>query len=98
MPKFIPYDPNQSKMVVINYADQLQPGTFEFAINHIIDNKLGCGVSSHIHIEKGDRFIFDSNSGDSILILISHSCVALMVYSVDDIEIGILTPEFGCNR
>ena len=40
MPKFIPYDPNQSKMVVINYADQLQLGTFEFAINHIIDHKL----------------------------------------------------------
>jgi len=40
MPKFIPYDPSQSKMVVINYADQLQPGTFEFAINHIIDQKL----------------------------------------------------------
>ena len=40
MPKFIPYDPSQSKMVVINYADQLQPGTFEFAINHIIDHKL----------------------------------------------------------
>ena len=40
MPKFIPYDPKQSKMVVINYADQLQAGTFEFAINHIIDHKL----------------------------------------------------------
>lgn len=40
MPKFVPYDPSQSKMVVINYADQLQPGTFEFAINHIIDHKL----------------------------------------------------------
>ncbi len=36
MPKFIPHDPNQSKMVVINYADQLQPGTFEFAINHAL--------------------------------------------------------------
>lgn len=44
MPKFIPYDPNQSKMVVINYADQLQPGTFEFAINHIIDNQLDLTV------------------------------------------------------
>ena len=40
MPKFIPYDPKQSKRVVINYSDQLQPGTFEFAINHIIDHKL----------------------------------------------------------
>lgn len=44
MPKFIPYDPNQDKMVVINYADQLQPGTFEFAINHIIDHKLDLSV------------------------------------------------------
>jgi transposase len=40
MPKFIPYDPNQTKMVAISYADQLQAGTFEFAINHIIDHKL----------------------------------------------------------
>jgi len=44
MPKFIPYDPNQSKMVVINYADQLQAGTFEFAINHIIDHKLDLSI------------------------------------------------------
>jgi transposase len=40
MPKFIPYDPTQTKMVAISYADQLQAGTFEFAINHIIDHKL----------------------------------------------------------
>ena len=44
MPKFIPYDSGQSKMVVINYADQLQPGTFEFAINHIIDHKLDLSI------------------------------------------------------
>jgi len=44
MPKFIPNDPSQSKMVVINYADQLQPGTFEFAINHIIDHKLDLSI------------------------------------------------------
>ena len=40
MPKFIPYDPKQIKLVAISYADQLQPGTFEFAINHLIDHKL----------------------------------------------------------
>ena len=44
MPKFIPYDPNQSKMVVLNYADQLQPGTFEFAIHYLIENKLDLSV------------------------------------------------------
>lgn len=40
MPKFIPYDYNQSSMVVINYQDQLVPGTFEHAIHHLIDDKL----------------------------------------------------------
>lgn len=50
MPKFIPYDPSQSKMVVINYADQLQAGTFEFAINHIIDHKLDLTI---FHPRKG---------------------------------------------
>ena len=40
MPKFIPYDPSQSKMVVVNYADQLQPGTFEHAIHFLIEQKL----------------------------------------------------------
>lgn len=44
MAKFVPYDPKQSKMVVISYADQLQPGTFEFAINHLIDHKLDLSV------------------------------------------------------
>jgi len=40
MPKYIPYDYNQSAMVVINYLDQLQPGTFEHAIHYLIDHKL----------------------------------------------------------
>jgi transposase len=44
MPKFIPYDYNQSAMVVINYLDQLQPGTFEHAIHYLIDNKLDLSI------------------------------------------------------
>mgnify|MGYP003495622595 CR=1 FL=1 len=44
MPRFIPYDPKQSKLVAIRYADQLQPGTFEFAINHLIDHKLDLSI------------------------------------------------------
>jgi len=42
MPNFIPYDYNQSSMV--NYQDQLQPGTFEHAIHHLIDNSLDISV------------------------------------------------------
>lgn len=44
MPKFIPYDPSQSRMVVVNYADQLQPGTFEHAINYLIEHKLDLSI------------------------------------------------------
>ncbi|MBN4080600.1 transposase [Beggiatoa alba] len=44
MPKFIPYDPSQSKMVVISYADQLQPGTFEHAIHFLIEQKLDLSI------------------------------------------------------
>lgn len=40
MPKFIPYNYDQNTMIVINVQDQLQPGTFEYAIHHLIDNKL----------------------------------------------------------
>ena len=44
MPKFIPYDYNQNSMVVINYQDQLQPGTFEYAVHHLINNKVDLSV------------------------------------------------------
>jgi len=44
MPKFIPYDYSQSSMVVINYQDQLRPGTFEHAIHYLIDKRLDLTV------------------------------------------------------
>lgn len=40
MPKFKPYDYNQSAMIVINYKDPLQSGTFEHAIHHLIDKRI----------------------------------------------------------
>ena len=39
MPKFIPYDHNQNTMVVINFQDQLQPGTFEQAVHYLVQHK-----------------------------------------------------------
>jgi len=44
MPNFIPYNYNQNSMVVINYLDQLQPGTFEHALHHLISNKLDLSI------------------------------------------------------
>jgi len=44
MPKFIPYDYNQNTMVVVNFEDQLQPGTFEHALHYLIDHRLDLSV------------------------------------------------------
>jgi transposase len=44
MPNFIPYDLNQSTMIVVNFGDQLPRGTFEHAINYLIENKLDLSI------------------------------------------------------
>lgn len=44
MPNFKPYNYNQNAMVVINYQDQLQPGTFEYTLHYLIDHKLDLSV------------------------------------------------------
>ena len=44
LPKFKPYDYSQSTMIVINYLDQLQPGTFEHAIHHLVDKKMDLSI------------------------------------------------------
>lgn len=44
MPKFIPYNYDQNTMIVINFRDQLQPGTFEFAVHHLVDTKLDLSI------------------------------------------------------
>ena len=44
MPRFIPLNYQQNTMVVINYLDQLQSGTFEHAIHHLLDEKLDLSV------------------------------------------------------
>lgn len=55
MPNFISYDYNQNSMVVINYLDQLQPGTFEHAIHYLISNKLDLSIyfSAYKNNDKG---------------------------------------------
>lgn len=40
MARFKPYNPHQHSLLVINYQDQLQPGTFEHAIHYLIEYKL----------------------------------------------------------
>jgi len=44
MPKYKPYNYDQSSMVVINYQEQLQAGTFEHALHHLIDTRLNLSI------------------------------------------------------
>ena len=44
MPKFKPYNHKQTSIVVINYEEQLQPGTFEHAIHYLITEKLDLSI------------------------------------------------------
>jgi len=44
MAKFIPYNYDQHSMIVINYKEQLQPGTFEHAIHYLIEHKLDLSI------------------------------------------------------
>lgn len=44
MPNYKPYDYNQTSMVVINFEDQIQPGTFEHAIHFLISERLDLSV------------------------------------------------------
>jgi len=60
MPSFIPYDLYQNTMVVINLRDQLQRGTFEHAINHLIENKLDLSIfNDRYHNEDNGRPAYD---------------------------------------
>lgn len=40
MPNFKRYNYNQDAMVVINFEEQLQPGTFEFTLHHLIEDHI----------------------------------------------------------
>jgi len=44
MPNFKRYNYNQDAMIVVNFEDQLQPGTFEFTLHHLIDNHIDLSV------------------------------------------------------
>ena len=44
MPRFKHYNYDQDAMVVINYQEQLQPGTFEHAVHYLIEHKLDLSV------------------------------------------------------
>ena len=60
MPKYKAYDYSQSSIVVINYEDQIQPGTFEYALHHLIDSRLDLKVfDANYQNDDGGRPAYD---------------------------------------
>jgi transposase len=47
MPRFKNYSYEQGKMIPIDFKSQIFPGTFEYALNHIVDNDLDMSVFDH---------------------------------------------------
>ena len=44
MARYKHYDYNQTKMIPLRFADQILPGTFEYTLNHVVDNDLDMRV------------------------------------------------------
>lgn len=44
MPNFKKYNYNQDAMVVINFENQIQPGTFEYTLHYLIDHHIDLSV------------------------------------------------------
>jgi transposase len=43
-PRFRPYNHDQDTLLVVNYKEQLQPGTFEHAVHYLIEHKLDLSI------------------------------------------------------
>ena len=47
MARYKPYDLNQSKMIPLSYADQVVEGSFEDALNEIVEEQFDLSVFEH---------------------------------------------------
>ena len=44
MPRYKDYNYNQTKLLPINFSEQILPGSFEYTLNYLIDNELDLSV------------------------------------------------------
>lgn len=60
MPNFKKYSYDQTTMVVINFEEQLRPGTFEFTLHHLIDSRIDLSAfHQKYHNDAGGRAAYD---------------------------------------
>jgi hypothetical protein len=44
MARYKPYDLRQAKLIAVSYADQILPGTFEYALSELVENELDLSI------------------------------------------------------
>jgi hypothetical protein len=44
MARYKDYNYAQSKLLPINFSEQILPGSFEYTVNYLVDNKLDLSV------------------------------------------------------
>lgn len=60
MPNFKKYNYNQNAMVVINFEEQIQAGTFEFSLHNLIDNHIDLSeFYNYYSNDAGNRSAYD---------------------------------------
>ena len=60
MARYKHYDLNQSKMIPLSYADQIVEGSFEYALNEIVEEHLDLSVFEHrYHNDETGRSAYD---------------------------------------
>lgn len=84
MVRYKHYDYDQTKMIPLNVADQIQPGAFEYTLNHVVDDDPGLSPFE-------TRYRKDSDGApayDPAILLKT----ALFAYSLDDRYFDIKMP------
>ncbi len=49
MPRYKKYSYAQSRLIPISFSSQILPGTFEYALNYLIDNELDVSTFDHFY-------------------------------------------------
>ena len=62
MPNYLQPVLNQTKMIPLSFEDQIHPGTFEFALNYIIDNRMDLSAFDiNYHNDENGRPAYSPN-------------------------------------
>jgi transposase len=85
MPRFKPYSYAQTKLIPLSLTEQIQEGTFEYAINYIVDTHIDLSIfNGKFHNDDTGAPAFDP----AILLKIVLYAYSRGIISSRKIEIG----------